>query len=315
MLEIFFDTLSNRKRSENDLSDITWSLCLASPSFKLIFLKFFFPENDFLDVTTFEREKSQGDSRPDFLIEDKGLIYLIECKINDRNHHFSQYISTFKIPKNRLGYITNYKLLELGFIVKTWEELYDHINNNLPEDKIERALISGYLKYLKNVCGIFKITKKMNLNGIYSLYSLLELFNKLLNRSESKFDLQFYSNKNIKPGIGISGSYFEINYSDTRIEKTWAWVGIYYERENPVICLGFENRQGWGRPVYEILYKHFEKINEDEFCKKPFKEDDVIWFDMTEKKHKEFNSSELNEQISIIKEFIDSVIMKPLKFI
>ncbi len=312
MIESFLDILASRKRSENDLSDITWALCLSSHSFQTLFLNFFFPDSEFLNITRFEREKSEGDCRPDFLIENDGIIYLIECKIYDTNHHFEQYTSTFNIPNERLGYITNYKMTQNGFIVKTWEDLYDYVTNNLPESENEKALWTGYLKYLKSVCGIIKITKKMDLKGMYSLYSFTELLKKLVNRAETEFELRYYSNKNIQGGDGISGCYFEIKYSKDLINTTWAWIGIYYERENPLICLGFEDKQGWGKPVYELLDSRLDKIERDEFCTKPYREDGAIWFELTDEKHKEFDKISLEEQIQLIKEFMDRVIMKPL---
>ena len=312
MIESFLNILASRKRSENDLSDITWALCLSSHSFQTLFLNFFFPDSEFLNITRFEREKSEGDSRPDFLIENDGIIYLIECKIYDTNHHFEQYTSTFNIPNERLGYITNYKMTQNGFIVKTWEDLYDYVTNNLPESENEKALWTGYLKYLKSVCGIIKITKKMDLKGMYSLYSFTELLKKLVNRAETEFELRYYSNKNIQGGNGISGCYFEIKYSKDLINTTWAWIGIYYERENPLICLGFEDKQGWGKPVYELLDSRLDKIERDEFCTKPYREDGAIWFELTDEKHKEFDKISLVEQIQLIKEFMDRVIMKPL---
>ena len=313
MIEIFLDILSGRKRSENDLSDITWALCLSSHSFQSLFLNFFFPDTKFLDITIFEREKSEGDSRPDFLIENNGIIYIIECKIYDRKHHFEQYTSTFKIPNEQLGYITNYKMKQNGFTVKTWEELYDLVTNNLPENENEKALWTGYLRYLKSVCGIIKITKKMELKGMYSLYSFTELLKKLVNRTERDFELQYYSNKNIQGGNGISGYYFEIKYSNDVIKPTWAWIGVYYERENPLICLGFDNKQDWGKPVYEIIDKHLDKIEKDEYCTKPYREDGAIYFELTNEKHKEFDLSNLDGQIQIIKEYMDRVIIKPLE--
>lgn len=315
MIESFLEILSERKRSENDLADITWALCLSSHSFQLLFLNFFFPDTDFSSITKFEREKPEGDSRPDFLIENDGKTYLIECKLNDENHHFEQYTSRFNIPNDRLGYITNYKMTQNGFSVKTWEEFYDHVTNNLPESENEKALWTGYLKYLKSVCGIIKITKKMNLKGMYSLYSFTELLKKLVNRKETDFELRYYSNKNIQGGNGISGCYFEIKYSNDLIETTWAWIGVYYERENPLICLGFENKEGWGKPVCDIIDKQLDKIEKDEYCTKPYREDGAIWFELTDEKHKEFDTASLEEQIQIIKEFMDRVIMKPLKMI
>ena len=302
MIEVFLETLSGRKRSENDLSDITWALCLSSHSFQSLFLNFFFPDTKFLNITRFEREKSEGDSRPDFLIENNGITYLIECKIYDRNHHFEQYTSTFNIPNERLGYITNYKMTQKGFVVKTWEEFYDHVANNLPESENEKACWNGYLRYLQNVCSIIKITKKMDLNGMYSLYSFTELLKKLVERTETEYELRYYSEKNIHGGNGISGCYFEINYFNNLIETTWAWIGVYYNREKPLICMGFENKQGWGKPVYEIIEKQISKIESDEFYEKPYYEDDAIWFELTKEKHEEFNSSDLNGQKQIIKE-------------
>jgi hypothetical protein len=312
MIENFLDILSRRKGSENDLSDITWALCLSSHSFQSLFLNFFFPGTEFLKITRFEREVSEGDSRPDFLIENDGKIYLIECKIYDENHHFEQYTSTFNIPNERLGYITNYKMHKNGFNVKTWEDLYDHITNNLPESENEKVLWTGYLRYLKSVCRIIKITKKMDLKGMYSLYSFIELLKKLVNRSENEFELRFYSHTNVHC---ISGCYFGIKYSNDVIKETWAWIGIYYDREIPLICLRFENKEGWGKPVYEIIDSHLDKIEQDEFCTKPYHEDGAIWFELTDEKHKEFDMTDLDGQIRIIKNFIDRVIITPMKLL
>jgi hypothetical protein len=202
-----------------------------------------------------------------------------------------------------------------GFTVKTWEDLFDHVDNNIPESENEKALWTGYLRYLKSVCGIIKITKKMDLKGMYSLYSFTELLKKLVNRTETEFELRYYSNKNIQGGNGISGCYFEINYLNDIISTTWAWIGIYYERENPLICLGFEDKQGWGKPVHELLDKQCDKIEKDEFCTEPYHEEGAIWFELTYEKHKEFDRCNLDGQIQIIKEFMDRVILKPLKLL
>ncbi|GIV41400.1 MAG: hypothetical protein KatS3mg034_0710 [Vicingaceae bacterium] len=316
MVENFLEILSERKSSENDLSDITWALCLSSHSFQSLFLNFFFENTEFSNITKFEREASKGNSRVDFLIENNGEIYLIECKIYDTNHHLEQYTYDFGIRNERLGYITNYKMRQNGFSVKTWEEFYDYLtdNLNLPESESEKALWKGYLNYLKSVCGIVKITKKMDLKGMYSLYSFMELLKKLVNRKESDFEL-YYANKNIQGGNGFSGYYFKIKYSNDLIEETWPWIGVYYDRQNPLICLCFEDKEGLGKPVCEIIHKHLENIEQDEYYKKPYYEDGAIWFELTDEKHKEFDSTDLNGQIQIIKDFMDRVITKPLKLL
>ena len=70
----FFETLSFRLKNENDLSDITWAMCLSCESFRNDFLHFFFPEMVIDKNISIEREVSENDSRPDFLIENKDRI-------------------------------------------------------------------------------------------------------------------------------------------------------------------------------------------------------------------------------------------------
>lgn len=315
MIESFFDYIAYRKRSENDLSDITWALCNASHSFQTIFLKFFFPTVEFTNITQFEREKSEDDSRPDFLIVNNNLIYLIECKIYDRKHHFEQYTKIFDVLNDQLGYITNYQMRQEGFVVHTWEELFDEINKNFPNNEIEAELWRGYSIYLKNVCSIIKITKKMDLKGMHSLYSFNEIIKKLSNSKEAEYELSYYSNKNIVGGTGISGNYFEIKYINFQINTTWAWIGVYYESEDPTICIGFENKEGWGKPVYDLVSVQLNKINKGLYADKPYFEDGALWFELTSEKHEEFENCNLNGQIQILKEFMDEIIKVPTKLL
>ena len=94
LTEEFISNLSFRLNKENDLSDITWAMCETSDLFLTEFLAFFFPNVDF-DEVTLQREVANDDSRPDFYFEYNDKIYLIECKIWDRNHHFAQYTKRF----------------------------------------------------------------------------------------------------------------------------------------------------------------------------------------------------------------------------
>lgn len=308
-IKCFFEYISLRKRSENDLSDFTWAMCNTSNSFKSIFLNFFFPDVEFNSITLFEREKSELDSRPDFLIVNDGITYLIECKLYDCNHHFEQYTTTFKIPNTQLGYITNYNMLKEGFVVHTWEELLDVVISNLPDNEYEAQLWLGYAEYLKNVCSIVKITKKMERKGMYSLYAFNKILSKLTEREEAKFKLSFYSNKNIHNYFGVSGIYFKIEYLNAKINDTWAWIGVYFNREEPIICMGFESKEGWGKPVFDIMKN---ASVEKQFFKRPYQEDNSIWFELTEKKHFEFDNSDLENQVQILKGFMDEVITYPI---
>ena len=109
MLAQFISNLSYRFRSENDLSDVTWTMCQTSDKFNAHFINFFFEGIDANEVCL-EREKSNDDSRPDFYFTYKDAIYLVENKIGDKSHHFEQYIKRFKLtlwqtsPRMKMSY-------------------------------------------------------------------------------------------------------------------------------------------------------------------------------------------------------------------
>ena len=126
MIEDLFYNLSQRLWNENDLSDVTWAMTQTSDKFMAEFIRFFFPKEEFDEIDLI-REYAQGNCRPDFYFKRGKEVYLIECKIGDVNQHFDDYIKEFKIPHKRLGYITNYTLNKPGFTVKTWTELYKHL--------------------------------------------------------------------------------------------------------------------------------------------------------------------------------------------
>ncbi|MDR2834822.1 MAG: hypothetical protein LBV69_01285 [Bacteroidales bacterium] len=82
----FFHNLSWRFAKENDLSDITWAVCQSSEKFRMLFLQFFFPNVEFNNINSFDREITKDDSRADFVIDNDGQIFVVECKIGDTNH-------------------------------------------------------------------------------------------------------------------------------------------------------------------------------------------------------------------------------------
>ncbi len=105
-LNSFFSFLAERKNSENDLSDITYSMCQTNGNFKRFFLKFCFDEE--VDTNDLSREYAQNDSRPDFFFHDrKNQERLIEVKLYDRNQHFAQYKKEF--PDAKYSFIANYQ--------------------------------------------------------------------------------------------------------------------------------------------------------------------------------------------------------------
>jgi hypothetical protein len=121
MLNLFFQNLSRRFSNENDLSDITWVMAESVPVFRLLFIQFFFKEvSDLSKLDIFRREHAEGASRGDFYIKIEGSEFVIECKVMDRNQHFTNYKDQW--PKARHGYISNYTIdPQQGFEMRTWE--------------------------------------------------------------------------------------------------------------------------------------------------------------------------------------------------
>ena len=145
----FFDALALKFRNENDLSDVTWSMVQASPYFKEKWLHLFFPNLDIASVDYVEREvrdKKGYGSRADFVISTlDGVTFVIEVKKGDTNHHFGQYEEAYGIPKERLGYIVNYKLEREGYNVIEWSSFYGILKSELDSirDLDERELVAG----------------------------------------------------------------------------------------------------------------------------------------------------------------------------
>lgn len=314
MLAEFISNLSYRFRSENDLSDVTWTLCQTSDKFQCVFLRFFFPwmEEDCGEIYI-EREQSNDDSRPDFVFDYNGETYLIENKIGDKKHHFEQYVKRFKIAPNQLGYITNYPLKKDGFTTHTWTEFYKYTQASIPDD--ERQLWTAYLSYLHDVCYIFIPTKAMDLKGMHSLYTFYRSLDEVVSVDNDSFTSCLYNslrdtnhggNFLWEPRDGVMGKYFEVKFKNIKIKKSWGWIGVYFDRENPVICLGFCNREGWGKPVYSLLSPKLEDISETIISSAPYEEDGAIWFDF--RKYEDFEKSSLEGQIDLLKDFfVDAI--------
>ena len=306
------------------MSDITWAMCQSCESFRDAFLRFFFPEIQIEKSIIIEREKSEDDSRPDFYIENNGKIYLIENKIYDTNHHFGQYDYTFNVDPNRFGYITNYEIFDdnirqKGYRLHTWEELYNYFSKKTPVTDEEKPLLKGYLEYIKNVCGIIKIEKPMKLDGIYSLFSLMEIFEKkLAKREEELFSVSFYnSNKLCGNGNyhGATGVNFELKYNNVKTDGIWGWIGIYYDREKPLICMGFYDKPNWGKGYVDMLRSYKSNWTNQDCFNKPYFENSTLFFDMSEKTRDAFNESEdVEEQEAILKRFMDEVLTYPFSF-
>lgn len=315
MTNSFFKHLANRFRNENDLSDITWAMCRSSDRFMAVFLRFFFNDKiDICNIERFERECCETGGRADFLLDMRGgERFVIECKIYDQNHHFEQYEKVFGIESSHLGYITNYSFIKEGYTVHTWEELCNHLSAEMPDEE-EREMWLGYIAYVKNVCSILQFKDKMILDThLYSLYQFIEELKRLVKTQSDRYDLSYYSNRNIEGGYGINGIYFQVHYHDGLLPDIWAWAGIYYERKIPEIWIGFENREGWGKPMCDAVLPRLADVGDCSYLE-PLEENNMLWYKLRPERLDQFNAAEnVEQQRSILAAFLDEALMMPSK--
>ncbi len=316
MIEEFFESLASRKYNENDLSDVTLALCQSSPMFKVVFLKFFFPDMEISEDVVIERELSKDDSRVDFAIDNGGEKYIIENKINDQHQHFGDYDKTFGVKPEKFGYIANYVLYQpkdKHYQLRTWEGFYEHLEAVHADNDEEQSLIDGYRAYLKSVCNIIDFKKPMNIEGIYSLYELIETLTKLCKREEEHFTLSLvnqdrtYDNRYAEHSI--VGVNFEITFKGCWL-KSIGWVGIYFSEEIPTISIGFYDMPGWGQNVCSLIKNAKQKIDAGRTYDVPYEESEAYWFDYTDGKEtyeEYFNKLTLAEQTEQLKLFMDEV--------
>lgn len=315
-LEDFITNLSSRFRKENDLSDITWTMCQTSDRFLEAFVQFFFPGVSTDDINL-QRELSDDDSRPDFYFQSEGKEYLIECKIYDRNHHFEQYCKRFKVPAEHLGYITNYPLQKAGFTVHTWTELYVYLKGRIPDE--EASLWCGYLGYLKDVCCVFLTNTPMNLDGMFSLYTFYRGLDEVFSFDNDHYTAFLYDSRKdtnsggnfsgSTPREGVMGKYFEVAFKHVRMKRAWGWMGVYFEREHPLVCIGFDDRDGWGKSVFDLLIDRVDDMEAGLYFDAPYYDDETngIWFDFN--KADEFNQLDISkEQTALLKSFLQEVL-------
>lgn len=253
-----------------------------------------------------------GDFRPDFFFEYDGEIYLIENKIEDKNQHFEKYVKTFKIDASHLGYIANYKIVKRGFNTHTWKELYQYLQQKVPEE--ERTLWESYLEYIKSVCYIYIPAKPMDLNGMNSLYTFYRCLDDVFAFDNDYFHSELYDSRydtkgggNIQgiPREGIMGKYFELELKGIRVKRAWGWMGVYFDVEEPTIWIGFRNEDGWGQPIYRLLEDN--TIKSGRLFTAPVEDDNAYWFMF--KTPASFNELTLPKQEKLLKKFFEDVIM------
>lgn len=279
----FMDALAKCCDRENYLSDITYAMCQSNQIFRQFFVDFFFKDRHIdAQQVSITREYRFEDSRPDFLIEtrDPKEIFIVEVKINDRNQHFKQYEDALKRLcnevgikinddwKNRIGYITNYRIdtrevkeakgFERGMY--TWEELYKQLAEKAyGKDLLEDEMINGYRQILKAVCGFIDIGKfTINLGDFEAVKQSMKWFEQVVAVNDC----------NVVPYNGYYqqacmkywriGRFFEVkNYC--RNQSVWGWIGVYLVEEGAECVIAFEDKRGWGDKVCKRFKCSYER--------------------------------------------------------
>lgn len=317
MVNTFFDYLAQYYRQENDLSNITAIMCESVPSFKKLWLRFFFPDIDVDNVVEIIREQpdsKNGESRVDFYIRmENEQNYMIEVKIYDHNHHFGKYEIDYDIPKQRFGYITNYSHCQPGYDVKTWEQFYKYLLDAHIDDTIEKHLYTGYMTFLKNVCSINIIETPMRLSGLYSIYSFFSTISKFLNQEKPGYIVEPYP-KNMIPKFYDSGTiYLGYKLKYRRSMEIFADFVIVFGDPDVEIWIHTQDYAANGNKKLMANLNRIDNIKDgvffDNAClySEPY-DWNGYWFRL-KPKHFAYleNSQSIDEQAEILESFFDEV--------
>jgi hypothetical protein len=311
IVEEFFQNLAERFRKENDLSDFTWALCKSCPDFMEGFMRFF----GFRFATdipwSINRERREGASQPDIKVEQADKVYLVENKIYDRVEHFAQYDATYQ--KAEKGFIANYRVDPLpGWAVRTWDEFVHLLVKDLKEKAYEdsvRALITAYIKYVREVCGLMEI-KEMRFENLTSLTHFARLLDQLIQSPPGQFETDACNQ-----GKAVSdcefGRYFWLKKKGGKAE-IYPWLGIWFGDDS--LCIFMHFRADWCKRIHS----HFKNAQGGKYYKKPYyNEDDydALEFEMKSNVFLEFSQASLERQKEILRDFYDEVLVEVGRFL
>jgi hypothetical protein len=308
MIIKFLEDLSQFYHQENDLSNITCSICNTSENFKSKFLKFFFPKIDIDDVCEISREvpdcRNAG-CRVDIYIsmQNDDIPYIIEVKIYDYHHHFGTYDHAYQIPKERFGYITNYicrEGIDQGYNVKTWEDFYKYLLNFDDNDEIT----NGYIQYLKNTCDITMYDKPMNAKYLSTIPCFIDSANKIINTQRDWVETTRYRTKINQDGLNILFSFKFKGQKERR--DGFGSLGLWFQE--PCITFGVNEREWLSKRIMDDNNNFKSKLYEEPYYEYVWNDSDV-WFNMSQDTFSKFNSAlTYRQQFDILNEFFEDAL-------
>ena len=84
-------------------------------------------------------------------------------------------------------------------------------------------------------------------------------------------------------------------------------MGVYFNHYPALVCVGFDERKEWGKPVYDKLKTCLKQFSSGYYSKVPYKELNAIWFEFD--KGEEFDRLNTpQEQIALLKKFLEEVL-------
>lgn len=328
----FFESLAGRFRKENDLSDITWAICEACPSFRSIWLRYFFGAAiEINDVESIEREVVDvvdGSSRVDFAVYMKGgkQKFIIENKIYDTNHHFGTYEKAFQIPSGEyFGYITNYPIEEKQlygkkYQVRHWRDFYFHLKKVQGVPPEDRDLIDGYAEYVKNICGIMTPDNIIDLNKLTSLRDLSLALMEGLNKDTDLFSSEYYK-CSYENREGFRRYYFKLTYKS--INENWKvcypYWGIWFDEQKSRLIFGFDPDSGWCKNICAFLENNsslFERVERMSCSRIKGSKGKGYFFELSTDTLDRFsNAKDIKEQLAILDSFFTEGALFPVRML
>lgn len=288
----FFDNLAERKRCENDLSDVIAAACNTSKEFANFFLKFMFGQD--LDTSNFERMKRENSTekgRIDLITDFDGKTFSIENKIYDENDHYNEYSKEKRF--GNVGFIANYDISGIKYNYKhTWEEFCKELEKKAQSlEEKQKDFFFGILTYIKGVCLIME-ERQFNPDKTQDLSYVMELLEKAINEAGLC--------QNSRKKDNCNGYYSGYYYGDPNNDKKEYWVGLWHD--------GTEKNHNFWIQRFDWNKKDNDEINL-EYGKFYDNEEYCAWFCL---KNEYFNDivgdkKDFKDKFEIIKGFIKEV--------
>lgn len=315
MLELVFKDLGSRFPGENDLSDLTWAIAKNCKSFLHALLDFFgFQFYADLPLDIFREYALDDNSRPDLVVENGNLIFIIESKIYDRYYHLEQYAKA-PVPEGKtkagLAIITNHRMdehsfriaREHNFKVSTWTDFSSFVENKLQGMEIDNQseiCVRAYVGYVKEVCSIME-PKEIRFNTLSSLFQFNRLIKKIIEEFHREgFDYKL-SKQSRANGENWAGHYFSLKRKNGK-QTIYPFYGIYYGEDPPTIYFAFE--KDWCKDIY-LKFKGKTKDTDFYYIESS---DWEVSFCLNENKFEEFTKAAFGDQEKILIQFFNRVV-------